>query len=270
MHCKFIKNIIRVCKRIHASLINAGLNIPTLIRAIVSIPTYIKDYLTFSSSKNKDFGKVVMFPCLVDRFDAGGSASGHYFHQDLLIARRIFENTPHKHVDIGSRVDGFVAHVASFREIEVIDIRENPTRIKNIAFKQVDFMQSLPKDMHQYCDSVSCLHALEHFGLGRYGDDICADGFLKGIDNIFNLCKSGGKVYLSVPIGVQRIEFNAHRVFSVRYFLSILQNKFDLNKFSYVDDSGCLHEEVELNDSMIDNSCECHYGCGIFELQKKK
>ena len=28
-----------------------------------------------------------------------------------------------RHVDIGSRLDGFVAHVASFREIEVLDIR---------------------------------------------------------------------------------------------------------------------------------------------------
>jgi len=60
---------------------------------------------------------------LDDRFDQSGTASGHYFHQDLLVASRIFINNPEKHVDIGSRIDGFVAHVASFREIEVFDIR---------------------------------------------------------------------------------------------------------------------------------------------------
>jgi hypothetical protein len=32
-----------------------------------------------------------------------------------------------------------------------------------------------------YCDSLSCLHALEHFGLGRYGDPIDPRGHEKGI-----------------------------------------------------------------------------------------
>lgn len=39
------------------------------------------------------------------------------------MARWIYEAAPIKHVDVGSRVNGFVAHVASFREIEVIDVR---------------------------------------------------------------------------------------------------------------------------------------------------
>jgi len=52
---------------------------------------------------------------LTDRFDPGGDASGHYFHQDLIVARRIFERDPRKHVDVGSRIDGFVAHLAVFR-----------------------------------------------------------------------------------------------------------------------------------------------------------
>jgi len=58
---------------------------------------------------------------LTDRFDPGGDASGHYFHQDLIVARRIFERDPRKHVDVGSRIDGFVAHLAVFRQVEVID-----------------------------------------------------------------------------------------------------------------------------------------------------
>src|SRR5215475_9848858 len=63
-------------------------------------------------------------PCLKDRYEDSGVASGHYFHQDLLVARRVHARAPRVHVDVGSRVDGFIAHVASFREIEVLDIRE--------------------------------------------------------------------------------------------------------------------------------------------------
>ena len=51
-------------------------------------------------------------PCLGDRYDPSGAASGHYFYQDLLVARRIYERRPVRHVDVASRVDGFVAHVA--------------------------------------------------------------------------------------------------------------------------------------------------------------
>jgi hypothetical protein len=65
-------------------------------------------------------------------------------------------------VDIGSRVDGFIAHVASFRDIEVLDIRKNEEKIENITFIQADVMK--PDEKYKnYCDSISSLHAIEHF-----------------------------------------------------------------------------------------------------------
>jgi len=66
---------------------------------------------------------------------------GHYFHQDLLIAREIYKNNPVKHIDIGSRIDGFVAHVAVFREIEIFDIRLQENNVKNIIYRQADLMR---------------------------------------------------------------------------------------------------------------------------------
>ena len=42
-----------------------------------------------------------------------------------------------------------------------------------------------------YCDSVSCLHALEHFGLGRYGDPVDPDGHLKGFRNLRRIVQGG-------------------------------------------------------------------------------
>lgn len=51
--------------------------------------------------------------------------------------KHIFDSSPQRHLDVGSRIDGFVAHVASFREIEVIDIR--PVDIGHgIQSKQLD------------------------------------------------------------------------------------------------------------------------------------
>ena len=197
-----------------------------------------------------------------------GTAKGHYFHQDLLVARRIHERKPEKHVDIGSRVDGFVAHVASFRNIEVLDIRPLDSTIQNIEFRQADLM-ALPPDLKDYCDSLSCLHAIEHFGLGRYGDPIDFEGHVKGLNNLYAILKPGGTLYLSCPIGPQRIEFNAHRVFSLKYLLSLFEGKFIIRSISFVDDRGDLHEDVPLTDDTLATNFGCNYGCGIFEMERE-
>ncbi|MDH5524731.1 MAG: DUF268 domain-containing protein [Desulfobulbaceae bacterium] len=231
---------------------------------------FCRDYIKFKaqskvSSEKFTFGK--FFPCLRDWNDSSGIASGHYFHQDLLVAQKIFANNPLKHVDIGSRIDGFVAHVASFREIEVIDVRPLQSKIKNIEFKQIDFMED-NSSVGSYSDSISCLHALEHFGLGRYGDPVDFDGYMKGFKNLTHMLNPGGLLYFSVPIGEQRIEFNAHRVFSVQYLLDLFRDEFSVKTFSYVDDRGDLHEDVSLREEDVASNFSCTYGCGIFELIK--
>ncbi len=215
-----------------------------------------------------DFPFAQLYPCLEDRLADGGTASGHYFHQDLLVARRIFLNNPGSHVDVGSRVDGFVAHVASFRRIKVIDIRPITSTIPNIEFVQADLMQPLKANLVGHTDSLSCLHALEHFGLGRYGDPVSYDGYLVGLDNLHKILQSGGKLYFSVPIGPQRIEFDAHRVFSVSYLLECFAGKYRIDQFSFVDDNGQLHENMLVNRDDAARNYGCHFGCGILELTK--
>lgn len=218
------------------------------------------------TDKTFKFGS--MYPILTDRNDEAGIMKGAYFHQDLYVARLINLANPKKHLDIGSRTDGFVAHVASFREIELIDIRVIKSNVKNIVFRQANLME-LPSDLIEYCDSISSLHAIEHFGLGRYGDPIDYFGYLKAISNIAKILMNGGIFYFSVPIGPQRIEFNAHRVFSVEYLMSVLSQYFEINSFSYVNDNGDFFENVELTKDNLKSNFGCQYGCGIFTLIKK-
>lgn len=242
-----------------------------MVKSILGLPYFFRNLRLLKAQGNTSvkvfpFGKP--YPCLDDRFSSSGIASGHYFHQDLLVARRIYLHKPKVHVDIGSRVDGFVAHVASFREIQVFDIRPLSNDIPNMKFMQVDLMKPISSNLIEYCDSLSCLHALEHFGLGRYGDSVNYDGYLLGLDNIYKILKKGGKLFLSVPIGPQRIEFDAHRVFSISFILELLCNKYQIDHFSYVDDKGDLHENTPISESEQQNNFDCLYGCGIFELTK--
>lgn len=257
-------------KKIEKALDLIGINPIKTFRFILGLNFIVKDYFKLKKQINSDasfpFGR--FFPITFDKNDESGNMRGHYFHQDLFVSKLIFKNKPVKHVDIGSRTDGFVAHVASFREIEIIDIRKQTSKVGNITFKQADLMK-LPSNMLDYTDSISSLHAIEHFGLGRYGDPIDYHGSIKAINNISKILKKDGIFYFSVPIGPQRIEFNAHRVFSVPYLLDIFKNDFDLISLSYVDDNGDLFEDVTLDNDLINSNFNCIYGCGIFVLRKR-
>jgi SAM-dependent methyltransferase len=237
---------------------------------------YCSEYKQFKKQIGTDNNFIIWwkYPCFVDKYSNGGTSKGAYFYQDLLVARRVFENNPKIHVDVGSRIDGFVAHVASFRIINIVDIRPVENSIKNIKFTQQDFMAPLKDHMIESCDSLSCLHALEHFGLGRYGDPVNYNGHIIGMENLYKMLKSGGKLYFSVPIGLpQRIEFHAHRIFSVKYLLDKFDGKYHIDAFSYVDDKEMLHENVHLNRSDIEENYGvkgdgANKGCGIFEMTK--
>lgn len=198
---------------------------------------------------------------LFDYESVAGNNKGHYFHQDLLVAKLIRENQPERHLDIGSRIDGFVAHVASFRDIEVGDIRKlEKSEHENIKFIQLDIMS--PQNLKK-TDSLSCLHTIEHLGLGRFGDPIDVDGHLKGIENLVNLLKKNGRLYISFPIGQNdEVHFNAHRVFNPRsiFSYSSIKENMELERFDYVDDLGNLHKNIDLSEIKHDTK----YGCGIY------
>lgn len=243
-----------------------GIDLLKLIRSIRSMPRYIRDLFRFRAAGYS--GKLELVPCLHDWNEEGGETNNEYFWQDLIVARKIFDAKPDRHVDIASRVDGFVAHVASFREIEVFDIRPITTKIPGVLFKQADLMES-SASFTNYCDSLSCLHALEHFGLGRYGDPIDPKGYESGLRNMIDILCSGGIFYLSVPVGIERVEFNANRVFNPNTIVNIAQDiGLTLHSFSlFTADSGLV--EVDINNEELLAISKIHYGLGIFSFIKE-
>jgi hypothetical protein len=246
-----------------------GFNVKLFLWSLRGIPEFIIDLLNFRSSYK---GQLTLLPCLHDRYEEGGSTKHEYFWQDLVVAQRIFESKPVKHVDIGSRVDGFIAHVASFREIEVIDIRPLTTTIPGVVFRKGDVMnyRSLPgsDEDNGYCDSLSCLHALEHFGLGRYGDQIDSEGYLNGITNMAKLLKPAGVLYLSTPIGRERVEFNANWIFDPRKIIEIAKDSgLKLTKLTIINqiDGG---EESKIDDETLCALAHKNYSLALFTLVK--
>ena len=236
----------------------------------MGLRTSLKLHLRFRRERREwlnQGGKISHEYKIVSDYNANaGTAKGHYFHQDLLVARLIAMDNPNRHLDVGSRFDGFVAHVASFRMIEVVDIRPMPP----IGHENIQFVQSNLIDASELglTDSLSCLNAIEHFGMGRYTDPIDINGHIKAIDNLVSLVAKNGKFYISFPIGMQdEVHFNAHRVFHPKsiFLISSIKSSMSLVRFDYVDDHGDLHCDCSVDDATGKNE----FGCGIYTFVKK-
>jgi len=241
-----------------------GIDPRMLVRSLLGLPRYLRDYLRFRA---RYAGRIELLPCLHDWHEDAGATKLEYFWQDLLVARRIFEARPEKHVDVGSLVGGFVAHVASFREIEVFDVRPISAKIPGVTFRQADLMQPVP-GMSEYCDSLSCLHALEHFGLGRYGDPIDPQGFERGLANLAALLRKNGVFYLSVPVGAERVEFNGQRIIDPRALIALARtHALELTDLQVVRDGGRV-ETLAANEQQLWDLASQRYALGIFTFKK--
>ena len=200
-------------------------------------------------------------PMLTDRYASAGSATGHYFHQDLWAARKIYDRRPEEHMDIGSRIDGFIAHLLTFMPVTIVDIRPIESKIQGLTFLQDDAttLSKLPSNSVQ---SLSTLHVAEHFGLGRYSDPVDPDACFKFMKSLERVLAPGGRLYFSVPVGKERVEFNAHRVFSPQTILDRFSG-LRLESFSYVGDDGHLYLDISPDEMPASN-----FACGLFEFTK--
>lgn len=205
---------------------------------------------------------------MLTEWDEDAGSLGAYFFQDQLVARWIFEAAPVRHVDVGSRLDGFIGNLAVFREVEVIDIRPQPLAVRNVRFQQLDLMNELPAEWVESTDSLSCLHTIEHFGLGRYGDPLDAGGHLKGLVQLQRMVKPGGRLYLSTPIGPQRVEFNAHRVTGAATLIGWFAEGWEIEKFAVIDDGNRVQESVDWQGAKVGNHFGCQLGVGIVVARK--
>lgn len=114
------------------------------------------------------------FPIYKDKYQDAGRIAEHYFLQDIYFSKIICQTRSKVHYDIGSRVEGGISHLLGSSCIEkviMLDIRPLPIEVERLEFIQADATELNEVDDRSLM-SISSLHAIEHFGLGRYGDSI--------------------------------------------------------------------------------------------------
>jgi len=113
--------------------------------------------------------------------------------------------------------------------------------------------------------SLSCMHVVEHIGLGRYGDALDAAGDRKAMKELQRVLAPGGNLLFVVPIGKPRVVFNAHRVYAAEQIIEAFR-VLELKEFSLIPESAADGSIVKSPDAKL--LAKQSYGCGCFWFQK--
>jgi len=202
-----------------------------------------------------------LWPFLNESGQEAGVQNWVYLHQDLWAARKIYCRRPARHVDVGSLVEGFISHLLVFMPVCFVDLRPLAGEVRGLSVITGDATE-LPTFETGSVESLSSLHAAEHFGLGRYSDPIDPDAWRRFMMSLQRVLAPNGRLYFSVPVGRERVEFNAHRIFDIQTILDTF-HALDLVSFSFVDGKGRLRENVAPEEAR-----GIEAGCGLFELTK--
>ena len=186
----------------------------------------------------------------------------HYVYHLAWAARILKEIYPDKHIDIGSFIH-FPAMLSAFFPIEYYEYRQPEIQLDNLVVGNAD-LTSLPFSSNSV-DSLSCMHVVEHIGLGRYGDKLDYDGDLKAIREISRVLAEGGDLLFVVPVGRPKIMFNAHRIYSFDQIIDYFST-MQLKEFALIPDNTASGGLIRNASKALFDSQE--YGCGCFWFKK--
>jgi SAM-dependent methyltransferase len=236
-----------------------GLDASDLLRSPALLRQFAHDWRSFRKlGGNAPFGEIA--PQLFDRSSDTQSGGGHYFYQDVWALRKLRRFQPTEHHDVGSRLDGFVAQATAICPVFYWDIRAPQFRLPDFHFRPGSIV-SLPVP-DASITSLSCLHVAEHIGLGRYGDPIDPYGTEKALQELQRILATGGQLLYSMPIGRERVEFNAQRIWSPWRSIETL-SELRLVEFSVVTDSNEF-----LADASPKDFTNARYACGLYRFQR--
>lgn len=230
--------------------------------------TFLSEYRHFSklATKSEKRFRLSFSDCLVkmkDRTTVTGYDK-HYIYHSAWAARVVQKINPEVHVDISS-ILYFSTIVSAFCKVRYYDYRPALIVLDNLTSEPVDLVNLPFEDNSIHC--ISCMHTIEHVGLGRYGDPLDYDGDLKAIRELKRVTCRGGNLIIVLPVGSEsKIAFNAHRIYAHNEVLRLFDG-FKLREFALISDNP--HENGLIYGADQEVLSRQKYGCGCYWFEKE-
>ena len=202
-------------------------------------------------------------PCLDDRTAATGF-DRHYVYHTAWAARVLARLRPTLHVDIASSLY-FVSIASAFVPARYYEYRPVDLQLPGLTCDAAD-LTSLPF-ADRSIQSLSCMHVVEHVGLGRYGDELDPDGDVKAMRELARVLAPAGNLLFVVPVGRPRVQFNAHRIYGFDHVREAFAD-LDLVEFALVPDRGSADGSALICNATQEQSDRQRYGCGCFWFRR--
>jgi SAM-dependent methyltransferase len=201
------------------------------------------------------------YACLHDNTGRTGF-DRHYVFHTAWAARILIQNMPAKHIDISSSLY-FCSILSALISIEFYDYRPAVLDLDNLCSMKGNLL-SLPFEDASIL-SISCMHVVEHIGLGRYGDKMDSHGDLRAIAELKRVLAPKGNLLFVVPVGQPRTIFNAHRIYSYAQIMDYF-SELELIEFSLIPDDESMGGLIRnAKPDLVKGQV---YGCGCFCFQK--
>ena len=245
---------------------NFIISLYSLLKKPVKITRFLNNYFQFRAASriNNRFSLLWKdrYPCLNDNSDTT-PFDAHYVYHPAWAARIIAKTKPSVHIDVSSTLR-FCTILSAFVPVQFYDYRPADLKLSNLSSKSANLI-SLPF-ASDTIKSLSCMHTVEHIGLGRYGDPLDPDGDLKAIAELKRVLAEGGNLLFVVPLGRKaKILFNAHRIYTHNQIMEYFSD-LQLEEFSLIPDD--FQSKGLISNATEDDVNLCNYGCGCFWFTK--
>lgn len=228
-----------------------------IVATVKEFAGFLRDWKNYKKlPRNSSFAIATgdIYPRLFDKTSAT-DIDPVYFYQNAWCAKKIFENKPSRHYDIGSKVD-LVGIISQFAPTTMVDIRPLKVSLPELSFIKGNILELPFKDGS--VSSLSSICVIEHIGLGRYGDSLDQFGSEKAVKELTRVLANGGSLYISVPVDNEnKTHFNAHRAFTRDYVIELFS-------------SLSLVEEKYIYGRSFSHTCDYskNFGTGLFWFKK--
>ncbi len=189
----------------------------------------------------------------------------HYIYHPAWAMRIISAAKPAVHVDISSTLH-FCSMLSAVIPVKFYDYRPAALMLSDLTCDAADLTALSFED--DSISSLSCMHTVEHIGLGRYGDPLDYDGDLKAMKELARVLAVGGNLLFVVPVGnASVIHFNGHRVYQPDAIKAIFKAEgLTLKEFVLIPEDAHDGGLVQHPDALL--LAKQTYACGCFWYTK--